>query len=783
MSIGKIIAFAGLVLIFSDHSLASTQIEELTVSARQRQEPLQQVPLTVSVVSQQTIDLYQLRSVRDLAETVPGLYSSQRGSGSAAALYLRGIGSNTNDAAFDSAVALNFDGLVANNSRLITNGSLDLAQVEVLKGPQSLYFGKGASAGVISVHSADPTDEFESRIKLAREFEEDGLSIEGVVSGALSDSILARLALATNKADRVTFNSDPNAANKWRGEDNREGRLTLVWTPSQNLSANLKYSFSDYQNDGPLLFADVQCRGVSAQSTIYGFAQLVLPNSYDCDFSDQQIQVADQNNVEAQNQTGNNGGIPYADQSLDLFRLQLEWDLSEHYQLISISGYLDMAEQGFDCFAYDSHGSNCVATENSEQSLSQELRIQSSFDGAINFSAGALYQDRDTLHRNHQNVFGLAYLIGSGFGAEAALDPITGNSFDWTKEHPTNHKTYSVFVSVNWQLQENLNMTLGGRYTDEQKQGQYSVPYIHSAFLDPDIPSAPSGFSVTSSFSDSNFNPELSLSYSASEATTYYAAYKTGFKSGGIATSPLPLFTTYLNLAAGDSSELLFDSETSSGFEAGIKTYKFDDRLRLSATIYRYLYENLQVQNFDSGALAFVTLNADEVTNKGIETEFVYQSALAGLIWQGEIAYTDTKYTESFLNILDIDLNGEKRQQAPEWTGKIGFDYRKNTAANLVIGLNLTAQYSDNYLTNNAETGGPDDYVQPSFWLANLAIYLGDQSDQWQLSFSAKNLTDKLYTIDTVGRPNSIPNADGQRDLVHFQNRGRQLSLAASHSF
>lgn len=799
-----------LILLIIELPYAYAQIEEITVSARQREEVLKDVPVTVSVIDQQALELFQLSSIRDISGLVPGLFTTQRGSGSAAVLYLRGIGSNTNDAAFDSAVALNFDGVVANSSRLITNGNLDMTQIEILKGPQSLYFGKGASAGVISIRSADPTQETQGHLRLLREFEESSLGLEGVVSGALTDTVSARLALRVSDADEVVRNSDPNARNQWRGEEHKDGRLTIAWAPQGNFNANLKYSFSEYSNDGALLFADIQCRGNAAQDTIYGFQQIVLPNNYNCDFTDQQIQVADQNLFEGQQQLGNNGGVPYSEQTLDLARLKMDWDISEQYRITSITAYLDMAEQGFDCFAYDQHGSSCVVTANDEQSFSQELRIQSSFDGAFNFTAGLFYQDRDLFHLNRQNTFGVPFLLGaadlfmSNQGAAAALDrynfnivppfPVfdptsaTGNSFDWTKEHPTNHKTYSVFASISWDITEKLGLTLGGRYSDERKNNIYSIPYIHSAYIalsaPPfNVPSAPGGFSVATSFSDSNFTPEASLSYAADDQTTFYAAYKTGFKSGGISTSQLPLFTTYLSLSAGDTSELIYQSETSSGFEIGVRAKRFDDRLGLNATLYRYIYEDLQIQNFDSGALAFVTLNADEVTNQGVETDFVYQTHIDGLLIRGRLAYTDTEYTESFFNILGIDLNGKKRQQAPEWAGSIGVDYDLNLGSSLTSGISLTANYSDSYLTNNSETGGPDDYIQPSFWRVDIGLYISDEAGSWELSLAAKNLADKIYSVDTVGRPNSIPNANGERDLVHFQNRGRQLSLTASYNF
>lgn len=756
-----------------DLSVAVAEIEEVLITARQREEIAREVPVTLTSIDQQTAELFQLSSVRDISELVPNLITTQRGSGAAAAIYLRGIGSNNNDAAFDSAVALNFDGVMANSSRLITNGNLDMVQIDILKGPQSLYFGKGASAGVISIRSADPTKQFEGHLNLSREFEEDGLSAETLISGALSEQLLARLALRSHSADEVTHNSDPNAANQRRGEDHKDGRLTLIWSPSDVLTANLKYSFSDYENDGPLLFADIQCREGQAQHTEYTPALIQLPNNYNCDFRDQTIQVADQNVIEAESQPGNNDGMPYGHQSLDIARLQLDWAISTDHKLTSITSLLDMNENGFDCYAYDSWGSNCITTENTEESFSQELRLHSNYTDQLAITAGIYFQDRELLHRNYQIAFGISYLTGA--------DPVTGHTFDWIKEHTTDHRTLSAYANLTWNMDQHWALSLGGRFSDEEKDNIYSTPYVHDA-ISSGGKSASSGFSVATSFSDSNFSPEASLSYKT-ENTTYFIAYKTGFKSGGVAYSPLPVFDTYLNLAAGDTSELIFDSETSQGFEIGMKSLMADNSLQVNTTLYRYIYEDLQIQDFDPVSLAFVTLNADEVTNTGIESDFIYQPQIDGLSIFGSIAYTDTEYTDSFINIIGADLNGEKRQQAPEWTGNLGLNFNREITRGHLAGFNISATYTDDYLTNNSDTGGPNSFTQPEFWRGDLAFYLENAENGWELRLTAKNISDKIFTSETVGRPNSTPNGNGEIDLVHFHNRGRQLTLTATYNF
>ena len=146
---------------------SENNMEEVVVTARMRAESLQDVPVTVSALNSETIERYQIDRVDEIASRVPNFRVTSGGSGSSGSLRLRGVGSSAISAAFDSAVAFNLDGVMANTMRLVQNSFMDVEQVEVLKGPQSLYFGKSASAGVLSITSKNPGDEFEASISAA----------------------------------------------------------------------------------------------------------------------------------------------------------------------------------------------------------------------------------------------------------------------------------------------------------------------------------------------------------------------------------------------------------------------------------------------------------------------------------------------------------------------------------------------------------------------------------------------------------------------------------------
>ncbi len=772
-------------------SAHAAQLEEILVVARKKEESLQDVPITIEAFDQVTLERLNINDVKDISEQVPTFQILQRGSGAGAALYLRGIGSNSNDPAFDSAIALNFDDVVSNSSRLISQGNLDMQQIEILKGPQSLYFGKGATAGVVSIRSQDPGEDFEGSVRVAYETEEGGTTFEGVLSSPITDTFGARLAVRTIDIDEIARNTAPGVANAKRGEENKDARLTLAWDPSERFSANLKLSRSEYRNDGSLSFVDIGCVGASPQPGVYPQASalavpIVVPNGNDCVLGDQRIQVADQNAIVNQQggQPGNNNGVPYGSQDFDLARLKLNWQINDALTLTSVTSQFDLAEQGFDCFAYDTNGSNCIVTENTVDAFAQELRLAGRISDNVEFLLGAYYQDRDLVHTIYQDALSVPVLLSFLAGSPlAAVDPFTGFTIDWIKRHPTAHETKSYFGSISWDISDQWNLTAGGRYSDEEKQNIYSTPFVHAGFglLLPGA-TATSGFSVPISFEDTEFSPEVSLSYTPDQNTNYYLAYKTGFKSGGVSYSQLPFLADYFALLQGDFSALLFDSETSEGFELGMKSTRLNGDLRLNAALYRYVYEDLQNQQFNSTTFVFTTFNAGEVENQGLEVDAVYNVSDA-LSLRSVFAYTDTEYSSTFVNIVGADLNGQARQNAPEIAFNLGFDYVKSLSNGLQAYLGATAHYTDDYTTSTSQQSSPDQFTQDSFWRADVVASIGAADDRWSVSLVGRNISDETYTVETIGRPGAIPNAAGQRDQAHFTNRGRQVFLEGRFRF
>jgi len=220
-------------------------MEEIIVTARQQSEGLQDVPVTIAALTEEDLDRYNITSLVDAAKMVPNMVINHGGSGNGSSLRLRGIGSSSISAAFDHSVAINLDGVVVNRGRFIHNSYMDMRQLEILKGPQSLYFGKSATAGVISIMTNDPSEEFEFEVMAGVETEHQGTYGEMVVSGAVSENLLARFAIGFTKNDEMFENlsvNDPvnfsiNGAKQWYGDESLNARLTLLWAPSDDFEA------------------------------------------------------------------------------------------------------------------------------------------------------------------------------------------------------------------------------------------------------------------------------------------------------------------------------------------------------------------------------------------------------------------------------------------------------------------------------------------------------------------------------------------------------------------
>jgi len=824
---------AALPVTAQDANIQSTTIEEVTVTARRTAESLQEVPVTVTAIGEETIERYQIDQVADLQSRVPALTIQVGGSGAGASVNLRGIGSSAISSAFDSAVAFDIDGVQVSSARLVQAAFFDVNQVEVLKGPQTLFFGKSATAGVFSLKSADPTPEWEFGIDGAYEFEEDGTSISGFASGPLTETLGFRAAAYYNDIDEFQqIQEESFAAREFRGQENFVGRLTLDWEPADNFNANLKLNYIRNENDGANQFRDIDCGpdGVP-DPVVFGFGNALIQSEADCDTGDSVFAQPDSDpatlaGIAPPTNRGageflDNGGLPFGLTEIFFTRLNFDVDLTDNLTLSSTTGYLDFESLDRDAFSFVGVGPATVLdpdptgpaggvlapgvvavgadqpgvglglgsnlADNQTRQFTQELRLLSEYDGRFNFQLGLFYQTREIEFNTAEQAFNVPFAFGLVTGG--------GIGFDYQREHFTDTDAFSIFGSFDYDLTDRLTLTAGVRYTDESKENNISIPFINPIIagldLDDDGVSnfVSSGFqSEDINFDDDDVSPEVSLTYRATDNINLFAAFKTGFKSGGIDTSALPgvglagIGNTEINPETGltfdeeATSGLIFDSETAIGGEVGIKSELLDRALRLNATAYVYVFDDLQVQQFDGVAVQFATFNAGELTTFGLDVDFTWITSLPGLSFTGSLALLSSEFTDTFVDILGVDLDGRDAALAPTFSGNIAADYYTVLSSNLALGLGANVQWAGDQFTGN----GSFQLNQDAFATVDAYASLGTVDGRWELTLVATNLGDEQIITNSGNRPFSLPGAD---DNVVTLNRGRQVALELGFRF
>jgi len=793
----KTVSGLAAVLVSSGVYASETVLEEVIVTARQQSEGLQDVPVTIAAMTEEDLDRYNITNLVDAAKMVPNMVISHGGSGNGSSLRLRGIGSSSISAAFDHSVAINLDGVVVNRGRFIHNSYLDMGQLEVLKGPQSLYFGKSATAGVVSIMTNDPGDEFEMQFAAGVETEHEGTTYELIVSGPLSDTLGARLAIGGTENDEMFENysadNDPinfavNGADKWYGDESLNARLTLVWEPTDNFRARLKYSYSEYDNEGGGgAWSEEICPEGAHQPTgvpSAGAPFAVFQGADDCKINGNTSKVNLNPGLRAGLPKGYDDGQPGLEQETDFMSLQLDWDISENLTLTSVTGFVDLEHWELDDYSYGA-GVFGGLHNNIYESTSQEFRLSSNFEGALNFQAGLFWQDIEQEFDAYQYAFNLGVMpnifgpVIAVFGGDPTSpivgpDPVTGNQYDYNKHHYLDTEVYSAFLALYWDLNDRTEVTFGARYTDEDKEGKIEIPYMHAV-------AAAFGFGAPPlidglEFDDSNVSPEIAINYHVNDDISVYASYKEGFKSGGLDNSALP--TAALNPAVngGDFGFLVYESEESEGFEIGMKGNFLDGAMRLNATVFSYEYTDLQVQLFDSTIIQFSTFNASALETEGVEFDMLWQTDIEGLSVRSAWAWTDTVYSDDFFTATGENLKGEDGAGSADITGFIGFTYDRAMNEQWRIALSADARFSDDY----AITATLDPFTQDSFWIMDAAVSVYSEDGRHQFNLIGRNLNDEIWVVGAGAIPGRIPAANtgpNSLDQAATTALGRTLTL------
>ena len=677
---------------------------EIIVTARKISESAFAVPVVINIVSGADFRRKAINSLDGLTQLVPALIVGEGGSTEQGGeITIRGIGAADTNILGDQAVSFNIDDVQIAYASVRRLSEMDIQQVDVLKGPQVLFYGKDSPAGVISVVTGDPTKTFQSQVSVGYEAEAEEYRTEGYISGPLTDTLSGRIAFFGStmrgySESQVPANVLGAPEDDWAPHDTEiAGRLSLKWEPNDRFSARLKLSYD--QLNGSSFLSDFQL----VNCTLGRPQPISFPSNDDCRADNRQSVAGIPAAFAAVSPDFANGS--YLHQYQVLNSLELNARLSDHITATSITGYYDThyTSAGTSNGNYDPTYIAAYFLVGISQ-ISQEFRLTSDFAGPLNFTAGADYQHSDGI-----TSLLVAYNAEDPTYIEGFTIRQTGDSF-------------SGFGQLRWTITPTLELDGGGRYSYETKA--LPLTAVGTAAV-------PLGIPVTPAFSKLSFNdfsPEVTLSWRPTENQTIFGSYRRGFLSGGFNTGS-PDVT---------SPDVKYNPEIVSGGEFGARSRLFDGALRTSLAIYDYEVTGMQVDETVAGTISELS-NAGSINMYGVEFEGNYRTPISGLSLNAAVAYNHAYYQQyiascyggeaapacemrfnpsSGQTALSQNLAGTQVVRAPTWSGDGGFLYETPISDHLVIGLSSDLSFSSSYFT---DAGSKPEGRQPAYALLGAA--------------------------------------------------------------
>ncbi|HVT25448.1 MAG TPA: TonB-dependent receptor [Rhizomicrobium sp.] len=769
--------------------MVGSNIETVVVTARKRDERLLDVPVSASAMDGAALDRYATTDLTSLGTQMPSLQVDQASSGNRAIITVRGISSTSGDAGIEQEVTVNVDGVPISRGSVIQDAFFDEDSIAVLKGPQALYFGKNSPAGVIAITSVDPADHFEGYARAGFEAETQQLFGEAAVSLPITDDFGARLAVRAsdmfggyihNVAGPIT---DPAAlpanlvamgltlpgAPDSQSPQNKEiaGRLTLKYAPDGRFDATFKVLVSDFRDagiTGNAVFFHCADGFSRPQVLDYGGSNTYKQDPYgSCSPGNGQSAVGTVPAFFADHYPGSHGTIPYDHFPTYISSLVMNYRVTPDVVLTSTTGFFNVGETSFGTLDYTTLAEATGRNNDFNSALNEELRVVTAFDGPLNFTGGLFYEQ--TRRAFLQNTM-LGYL---------GIDPATGlSTFSASHDNFTGN-TLSAYGELSWKIAPNLELAGGARYTAEHKGGTAENTYVFpgkgAAYL-------PVGQVLTPNLAEHNVSPQATLTWHVTPDVMLYAAYKTGFKSGGIQTP-----TRYSKIA--NSENIVFNQETVTGGEVGLKFQQMDGMLTGDITGYHYSYKGLQLTAYDVSSATFFTQNAGSAQDDGLEANVNYQ-VMPGLLLRSTVNYNSAKYTDfpdaqCFTGQTVAEgcvaglqnLSGTPLPRAPHWTGDVGVNYDTSLTGDWMIGATADLRFSSKYqASGNYSPWG----FQNSFQTFNASLRVYD--DQWEAALIGTNLSNTIYAVlkqDQVLGPRG--------DINGFIGQTRQITMQITRRF
>ncbi|MFT5603327.1 MAG: iron complex outermembrane receptor protein, partial [Paracoccaceae bacterium] len=727
----------------------------------------------------------------------------------------RGIGSGINQG-FEQSVGMYFDGVSYGRAQLSRAPFLDLARVEVLRGPQNILFGKNSIAGALSLHSARPSQEFEGMVSGLYEPNHGESAIDLVLSGPLTDRLGARLAVRKRDMDGYIENLTLG-----RDEPNRDEstvRLLLDWAATDNLQALFKFEVGKFDvigrqieiiNDNPStsttpFFTGRTYSEILDNTSVTGLP-IIDPFTVDADSSvlNNTLDYKRSSNGDLSNNDTQN------------FTMNIDYALDE-YTLTFITGIMSYKyEELCDC---DFTGAEVFKVEFEEeyQQLSQEFRLVSPVGEFMEYIAGAYYHKSELDFYDSilvtsdilPDLINLGDLAAAGQlgrtqdGIGDAGDEI--RNLGTPRNFTTDTELFSVFLQTTFNLTDYLRLNVGGRYSTETKEGHRDLEFVNNVTGE----RLPNGevdsvvainfkaerHNLSGSRDESNFAPSVNVQYDMADWAMVYATWSKGFKSGGFdarsnsspeANNPDPGNVQNPPTLIGT---FVYEEESAQSIELGAKTTLLDGAAELNMAMFYTEFDNLQISIFD-GTLGFNVGNAGAAETMGLELDG-RMALTENLMMTAALAFLDFEFTDfknGQCNHVQVnagadpdgdrlcDFTGATNQYVADFSGNIGFVYTRSIANSLEFRGGMDVIFTDDY--NPTQNLDPTQ-EQDGYAVVNGRVALSDFEDGWEIALIGKNLTDK----EIVNYANDTPLANSTFGAVNhygFISRPRSVALQA----
>ncbi|NNE56496.1 MAG: TonB-dependent receptor [Hellea sp.] len=764
-------------------SVAQTAEDEVIVTATKRPETIFDVPVPVTAVSGEELDKAQIRDISDLQNSAPSLTFNQSTGASTSVFAIRGIGTAGQNTGLEQSVGVIIDGVHRGRPGSALGDYIDIEQVEVLRGPQGTIFGKNTSAGVVNVRTSKPS--FDRRVKADVSVGNYNLKqIRAAYSDGLSDELA--FSLAGSYQNRDGYVENLNDGGSLNDRDRWTLRGQILWEPSDDFSLRVIGDVSEMDEvccaatpilNGPAAAA-VQANGGQILS---GTAGMIGPYSGTIvDIDNRQVSL----NTDTQKLSD-----PIKDKGVSA---EAEWDLG---------GMTATAIGAYRTFEYipltegDFTNLDMFTASNRQDLNEKSLELRLSSDGVqdVDWLIGGFYSDQhiDALNILEFGTDTRAYfddLLPVVFGQPvlnlvennqmvprgtfAADGVASADSFDYNAE------SFAVFGNATWHATDQLDLSIGARYTDESKQADYNINAT-DPFSQVDLRTifgglfigirqlqiAPAVVPFDVDYSDDDFSVTGSLSYEFSPDYNAYFRYAQGYKSGGFnltRTGPNTIagvpdrVSNYDALVAIDPSltptqslrdAVTFQPEQAETFELGLKTRWLDRKVKLDMAFFLQELENFQANSFNG--TVFTIRNAGSVEGHGAELDYSVQFS-DRWNYTGSASFQDIKY-KTFTAAGPTQAQISAGQSVQNLTGqKPNFISDVSLTGNMTYELpvtnkhNLLARGAYRYRSeyNTAQDLDPV-AQQPSFWTFDTSLALVPEDSFWSFEVWAKNITNE----------------------------------------